>query len=81
MLVAYADLKKAFNSVNREAFWNFLCARKIPTGIIGLLSGLYFGTESVVKFGVSVSYFFPVYTGVRQGCILGPSLLSHGMST
>ena len=28
---------------------NFLTLRRIPAGIIGLLSGLYSGTESVVK--------------------------------
>ena len=44
-----------------------------------LLSGLYSGTESVVKCGGGVSSFFPVHTGVRQGCVLAPSLFNTCM--
>ena len=43
------DLKKAFDSVHRELLWDLPCLRGIPAGIIGLLSGLYSGTESAVK--------------------------------
>ena len=76
MLAAYVDLKKAFDSVHREAIWDLLRVRGISAGIIGLLSGLYFGTESAMKCGGGVSSFFPVHTEVRQGCILAPSLFN-----
>ena len=49
MLASYVDLKKAFDSVHREALWDLLRLRGIPAGIIGLLSGLYTGAESAVK--------------------------------
>ena len=45
MLTVYVNLKKAFDSVHHEALWDLLCLRRIPAGIIGLLSGLYSGTE------------------------------------
>ena len=48
LLAANIDLKKAFDSVHRKALWDLLGLRGIPAGIIGLLSGLYFGTESAV---------------------------------
>ena len=79
MLAAYVDLKKAFDSVHREALWDLLCLRRIPTGITGLLSGPYSGTESAVKCCGSVSSFFSVHTGVRQGCVLAPSLFNTCM--
>ena len=44
ILAAYIDLKKAFDSVHREAFWD-LRLRGIPAGNIELLSGLYSGTK------------------------------------
>ena len=74
MFAAYVDLKKTFVSVHREALWDLLRFRGIPAGIIGLLSGLYSGTESAIKCDGGVSSFFPVHTGVRQGCVLAPSL-------
>ena len=76
MLTAYVNLKKAFDSVHREALWDLLRLRGIPARIIGFLSGLYSGTESAVKCGGDMSSFFPVYMEVRQGCILAPSLFN-----
>ena len=73
MLAAYVDLKKAFESLHHEVLWDLLRIRGIPAGIIGLLSGMYSGTESVVKCVGSVSSFFPVHTEVRQGCVLASS--------
>ena len=79
MLAAYVDLKKAFDSVHRETLWDLLRLRGIPARIIGLLTGLYSGTVSAVKCGGGVSSFFPVNTGVRQGCVLAPSLFNTCM--
>ena len=70
MLAAYVDLKKAFDSVHRETLWDLLRLRGISARIIDLLTGLYSGTVSAVKCGGSVSSFFPVNTGVRQGYVL-----------
>ena len=60
MLAAYVNLKKTYGSVHREALLDLL--RGIPAGIFGLLTGLYSGTESAVKCGISVSNLFPVHT-------------------
>ena len=51
MLTAFVNLKKPFDSVHHEALWDLLHFRGIPAGIIGLLSGLYSGTEIAVKCG------------------------------
>ena len=71
MLAAYADLKKEFVSVHREAMWDpiYLCG--IFARIIGLLTGLYCGTVSDENCGGFVYTFFPVNKGVRQGYVLG----------
>ncbi|KAG0726080.1 Retrovirus-related Pol polyprotein from type-1 retrotransposable element R2 [Chionoecetes opilio] len=79
MHAAYVDLKKAFDSVHRESLWDLLRLRGIPARTIGLMTGLYSGTESAVKCGAGVSSFFPVNTGVRQGCVLAPSLFNTCM--
>ena len=79
VLAAYIDFKKAFDSVSREDLWRLLELRGIPPHLVRLISALYSGTVSAVKCGALTSDFFPVQTGVRQGCVLAPSLFSTCM--
>jgi len=79
VIAAYIDFMKAFDSVSREALWKLLELRGIPPRLVSLISALYSGTESAVKCGAVTSDFFPVLTGVRQGCVLAPSLFSTCM--
>ncbi len=80
LLAAYVDLKKAFDSMHHGTLWDILRVRGIPSGIIiGLITGLYSGTASAVKCGSSISDFFRVNSGVRQGCVLAPSLFNNCM--
>ena len=79
LLAAYVDLRKAFDSVNRDALWGILGLRRIPAKLVQLISALYCGTESAVRCGGSISDYFPVNTGVRQGCVLAPSLFNTCM--
>ena len=78
MLAAYIDLKKAFDTVRRESLWEILRLR-ISTRIIGHIASLYTGTESAVKCGGGLSSFFPVSSGVRQSCVLAPTLFNTCM--
>ena len=64
---AYIDLRKVFDSVDRDALWRLLRFRGVPQTLINLLFNLYSGTESAVKCGSCNSEFFPVSTGVGQG--------------
>ena len=43
------------------------------------MSELFSGTESAVRCGDTISHLFPVVTGVRQGCVLAPTLFSTCM--
>ena len=78
-LGAYVDFKKAFDSVHRETLWELLRLRGIPEKILCLIRALYTDTESAVRWGGGTSEFFHVSTGVRQGCVLAPSLFSACM--
>ena len=73
------DFRKAFVSVCRDALWKILELRGIPPRLVQLISSLYSNTESAVKCGGTITDFFPVSTGVRQGCVLEPSLFSACM--
>lgn len=79
LLAAYVDLRKAFDSVNRDALWRILSLRGVSPELVNLISELYSGTVSAVKCGGTISDFFPVNSGVRQGCVLAPTLFNACM--
>ena len=60
--------------MNRDALWRILGLRGVPPKLNDLMSELYSGTESAVQCGSAISDLFPVVTGVRQGCVLAPTL-------
>jgi hypothetical protein len=74
----FIDIKKAYDTV-----WHAgLQAKLKQYGIHGrmheALSSLYAGCESTIRLGGVLGHteFFPIETGVRQGCILSPLLYS-----
>ena len=74
-------LRRHFYLVYQETLWDLLHLRGIPAWIIDLLTSLNSGTLSAVKCGGGgASSFFPVNTGVRQGCVLTPSLFNLCMN-
>ena len=78
-LAAYVDLRKAFDSVHRDALWQVLRFRGVPDTLMHLLCELYSGTESAVRCGSSISDFFPVSAGVGQGRVEAPALFNTCM--
>ena len=67
LLAVYVDLCKVFNSVNQDALWRTLPLRGMPPKLINLMSEVYFGTESAVRCGGTISDLFPVVTRVNHG--------------
>ena len=66
--------------MNRDALWRILGLLGLPAKLVNLIYELYSGTESAVRCGDSISDIsFPVVTGVRQGCVLAPTLFSTCM--
>ena len=73
--VCFVDLRKAFDSVNRDLLWHKL---KHFYGIEGkflaILQGMYEEVLSCVRVNRELSDWFTVESGVKQGCILSPIL-------
>ncbi|XP_061891552.1 dickkopf-related protein 3b isoform X2 [Entelurus aequoreus] len=76
LFVAFIDLSKAFDTVNRELLWNILLKFGCPQKFVNILRQFHEGMMSRVTIGGQESEPFKVCTGVRQGCVLAPVLFN-----
>ena len=72
----FIDFRKAFDRVWHAALWKMMCKCGLSATIITLIEFLYQQSENAVRVGTTVRSWFHATVGVRQGCILSPSLLN-----
>ena len=70
------DLTKAFDTVSREGLWKILARLGCPPKFLTILRQLHEGQMDQVKHNGALSDSFPIANGVKQGCILAPTLFS-----
>ena len=73
---AFVDFTKAFDTINREALWVKLQNIGISTKMLKILMAIYDGVEASVLTTQGQSQKFSCPMGVKQGCILSPTLFS-----
>jgi len=74
----FIDIKKAYDTVWHAGLKAKLSQYGIHGRMHAALCSLYAGCESTIRLGGALGYtnFYPIETGVRQGCILSPLLYS-----
>ena len=72
----FIDFKKAFDSVWHEALWATMRKYNINASIIRAIENLCDKAESAVLFNGSTGEWFRTTVGVRQGCLLSPTLFN-----
>ena len=72
----FIDYAKAFDHVDHDKLWKILKEMGIPDHLTCLLRNLYAGQEATVRTGHGTTDWFQIRKGVRQGCILSPSLFN-----
>ena len=72
----YVDLTKAFDTVSRDGLWKILARLGCPPKFLTILRQLHEGQQGQVKHNGSLSDSFPISNGVKQGCVLAPTLFS-----
>ena len=72
----FIDFKKAFDRVWHAALWATMKKYNISTNIIRVIKNLYDKFTSVVLFNSSMGDWFRTTVGVRQGCLLSPTLFN-----
>ena len=78
LYVAFIDLRKAFDSVDRAFFFFFLTLVKagLSGPFLNAIKAMYRSVVSCVRVHNKVTEFFDCPFGVKQGCILSPALFS-----
>jgi len=72
----FIDFKKAFDRVWHEALWHTMAKYNINQGMTRLIQELYENAKTTVMVGNNYSEWFESTVGVRQGCILSPTLFN-----
>ena len=72
----FIDFKKAFDRVWHEALWATMRKYNINASIIRAIENLYNKAQSAVLFNGSTREWFTTAVGVRQGCLLSPTLFN-----
>ena len=72
----YVDLTKAFDTVSRVGLWKIMAKYGCPRKFIALVQQFHEGMQARVQDSGESSDPFPVTNGVKQGCVLAPTLFS-----
>ncbi|BHF79661.1 hypothetical protein SprV_0702278300 [Sparganum proliferum] len=76
----FVDLTKAFDTVNREGLWKIMQKFGCAERFIQMVRQLHDGMMARVTDNGAVSEAFAVTNGVKQGCVLAPTLFSFMFS-
>ena len=72
----FIDFKSAFDTIWRKALWKMMRSIGIDQKIIRIIENLYKDTECAVVIEGNLTNWFNVRVGVRQGCLLSPTLFN-----
>ena len=81
LYISFVDLTKAFDTVNREALWHILNRLGCPPKFVTMTKLLHEEQMGKVRLGNDLSRPFEIRNGVKQGCVLAPTLFSIFFST
>ena len=68
--------KSAFDTIWRKALWKMMRAIGVSTKIVNIIEKMYNNTQCSVAINGQLTKRFQVAMGVRQGCLLSPTLFS-----
>ena len=76
LYVAFVDLKKAFDSVKHKTLLAALHSTGVSNTFTNAIKAMYTRMASCVRANGELSEFFECPQGLRQGCVLSPTLFS-----
>ncbi len=76
VFMLFIDLRKAYDSIPRQALWQVLRKYGVPPTVVSLLRSLHQGMKAEVTMDEQVAPEFEVCNGLRQGCVIAPALFN-----
>ncbi len=74
LYIAFIDLTKAFDLVSRSGLFRILQKIGCPPQLLAVVTSFHVNMRSTVCFNGATSESFLVSSGVKQGCVLAPTL-------
>jgi len=76
-MINFIDFAAALDSVKSTYMWKILLEDDgVPARLLKVIKSYYAHTRATVRSANGESDFFNFHNGVRQGCILSPTLFS-----
>ena len=72
--MAFIDLTKAFDLVSRDGLFKMLPNIGCPPQLLNIIRSFHEEMKGTVVFDGSISDPFDIQSGVKQGCVLAPTL-------
>ena len=74
--MTFVDLTKAFDTVSRDGLWEIMAKFGCPPRYIAMVRQFHDGMQARVQNDGEYSEPFLVTNGVKQGCVMAPTLFS-----
>ena len=74
--MTFVDLTKAFDTVSRDGLWKIMAKFGCPPRYIAMVRQFHDGMQARVQNDGEYSEQFPVTNGVKQDCVMAPTLFS-----
>ena len=74
LYIAFIDLTKAFDLVSRDGLFKALHKISCPPRLHSLIESFHSNMKGTVQFNGNLSEPFDMHSGVKQGCVLAPTL-------
>ena len=74
LYMAFIDLTKAFDLVSRDGLFKVLRKIGCPPTLLSIIESFHKDMKGTVVFDGSTSGAFEIRSGVKQGCVLAPTL-------
>ena len=76
LFIALIDLTKAFDLVSRNGLFKILPLIGCPPKLLSFIKSFHDGTQGTVQYYGSMSEAFNINCGVKQSCVLAPTLFN-----
>jgi len=76
LYAAFMDLEKAYDRIDRDGLWRVLDMYGVNGKLLNGIKSFYFGSKACLRVNGTISEWFDVKVGLRQGCVMSTWLFN-----